>query len=139
MIVTREEVRQKVAERVEQLAGSWVGYPLSIEYDNKLLNQSAQSDPYLAIKMIYMDGGQIDLGANPGHRAIGTLIVEAWDKVGNGKSASNRLLQHFYPHLHMTDSLSPLRLRAARFSTSAIRNGWVAEASIVPFWYDSIP
>lgn len=138
MIVTREDVRQAVTAKIQALKSTFTAYPLAIEYDNyHTVNRSTQSNPFLAVSFVYIDGYQITLGPSSMHRPIGTLVIEAFDKEGAGTAKMNVLLDHFYRGLQMTDSMAPVRTHAARFSSKNEFNGWVAQAALIPFWYDS--
>lgn len=139
-MTTREDVRIKLTERIEALKLTWTDYPLVVEYDNaEAVNEAEQSTPYLSVRQVYMDGYQTSLSLNPTHRALGTIILEARAKQGEGTARLNKLLEHFYPSVHMTDSMSPLRTFAARFGSSPAKLGWVGQAALIPFWFDSAP
>lgn len=138
MVVTRDQVRKIVTSKVEALRASFKAYPLLVEYDNVItVNRSTQTLPFLAVDLVYMDGYQTSLGVGNNHRVLGTLIIEANDKVGQGTSRMNTLVDHFYRGLSQTDSLFPMRLHSARFTSKQPFNGWVAQAAVIPFWYDS--
>lgn len=134
----REEVRKALTSKVEMLRLTWPEFTLLVEYDNfDTVNLATQSDPFLCISMVYQGGFQAALGPAAPTRVMGTLVVEAKVKAGSGTAQANRLLEHFYPALHMTDSMLPLRTFAARFSSAPARSGWVAQAALIPFWYDA--
>lgn len=138
---TRERIRAAVESKVDALKATFSDNPsLIVEYGNTIgINTADQKKPYLRVSIVYQDGQQIDLSSKPGHRLIGTLVVEACVKAGTGTSAANKLLGHFYPELQMKDNIEPLRTLAARFaSKEAASDGWVAEAALIPFWADSI-
>jgi hypothetical protein len=138
MIVTREQVRQAVTTRIQSLRASFTAYDLQVEYDNhNTINRSTQTLPFLAITFVYSDGYQTSLGQNSQHRPLGTIVVEAFDKEGAGTARINALLDHFYRGLHMTDTMPPVRTYAARFSSKLPWQGWVAQAALIPFWYDT--
>lgn len=139
MIVTREQARQVVTTRVESLKASFTDYAVIVEYDNReVVNRASQSNPFLAVTLVYIDGMQINLGPSSQHRPIGTIVVEAWDKEGAGTARVNKLLDHFYRGLHMTDSMAPVRTHAARFSSKRVpEQGWIAQAALIPFWFDT--
>lgn len=135
----REQIRIAVATKVGMLATTFTDYPLLIEYTNgQKVNTATQTNPYLKVTVRYQDGQQVDLALQPGHRLIGTLILEACVKEATGTAEANKLLEHFYPALHLTDTMPPLRTMAARFSTKQAVNGWAAEAALIPFWTDSV-
>lgn len=139
MATTREQARTALVEKLETLKAGWTGYDLIIEYPNTVpVNMSEQNKPYLCVSMLFQDGMQIDLSTNPSHRVIGTIVLEAMLKEGSGTRQANELLEYFYPEIHMKDSIPPLRTMAARFASKPAKNGWIAEAAIIPFWYDSL-
>lgn len=138
MVVTRDQIREIVTSKVGALRAAFTSYTLIVEYDNVIkVNRSTQTLPFLAVDLVYMDGYQTALGTGNNHRVLGTLIIEANDKVGQGTSRMNALVDHFYRGLAQTDNLFPLRLHAARFTSKQPFNGWVAQAAVIPFWYDS--
>ncbi len=136
----RELIRIALVTKVESLKATFSSYPLVIEYANgNVVNTALQKNPYLRVWIVYQDGQQVDLSNKPGHRLMGTLVVEACVKAGTGTSAANKLLGHFYPELQMKDTIKPLRTLAARFaSKEAGSDGWATEAALIPFWADSI-
>lgn len=134
----RERARIALITKVEALRANFYDYPLVIEYANlPVVNLSMQTDPYLRVGLKYADGNQIDLGTDPGHRLLGTIVLEARVKEGMGTGQANSLLAHFYPSIHMKDTLQPLRTRAARFATPPNKDGWATETALIPFWLDS--
>ena len=135
----RELVRTALVAKVETLRASFMAYPLKVEYANGIkVNTALQTNPYLKAWIVYQDGQQVNLALNPDHRLIGTIVLEACVKEGSGTKAANTLLEHFYPAIHMKDTIPPLRTLAARFSSKPASDGWAAEAAIIPFWADSI-
>lgn len=139
MIVTRETVRQKITTAVQALKTTFTGYTVVIEYDNmQTVNRATQSNPFLSVTLVYIDGMQVGLGYGSMHRPIGTIVLEAWDKEGAGTARMNKLLDHFYRGLQMTDSMAPVRTHAARFSSKRVpEQGWIAQAALIPFWFDT--
>ena len=135
----RESVRTALVTKVEALRSSFTAYTLKVEYANgEKVNTALQTNPYLRVWIVYQDGDQINLASAPDYRLIGTIVVEARVKEGSGTKAANDLLNHFYPSLHMKDTIPPLRTLAARFSSKPAADGWATEAALIPFWADSI-
>ena len=135
----RESVRLALVGKVQALAATFTAYPLEVEYANGIkVNTALQKNPYLKAWIVYQDGQQVNLSMTPDHRLIGTIVLEACVKEGSGTKAANALLEHFYPAIHMKDTIPPLRTLAARFSSKPASDGWAAEAAIIPFWADSI-
>lgn len=138
MIVTREDIRQVVYAKVEALRASFTDYPLKVVYTNgSTLNASEQTNPWLAVSIVYMDGEQIGLGKRPNYRSMGNLMLEAKDRPGVGTARLNRLLEHFFRPLQMSDQLLPLRTYAAKLASGGVIDGWASEAAAIPFWYDT--
>jgi len=139
MKVTREDVRQKIVLKLEQLKSLWTAFPLAIEYDNLAkVNLATQSEPYICFNIVYQDGNQIGLGYKSGFRVMGTLVLEVKVKEGSGNAKANLLLDHFVSPIHMTDSLVPLRTMASKYASKSAVNGWTTQAALIPFSYDSV-
>jgi len=139
-MTTREQVRTALVNKIEALKSTFSTYTLLVEYDNLVtVNRATQSNPFLCVTIVYQDGYQIDLAANPSHRVLGTIVIEANVKEGSGTSRANLLLEHFYPSIHMKDNLPPLRTYAAKFASRSAKDGWAVQAALIPFWYDSMP
>ena len=134
---TMEQARVALVTKVEALKTTWSAYPLLIQYDNReSINYATQVNPFLRVSIDYLDGSQIALGPNGGHRMMGVILLEAWVKQGQGSKLGNELLEHFYPTIHMTDTMPPLRTRAAEFKSGNTINGWKAQAAIIGFHHD---
>lgn len=134
---TMEQARVALVTKIEALKATWLAYPLLVQYDNReSINYSTQVNPFLRVSIDYFNGAQIALGPNGGHRMMGVILLEAWVKVGQGSKLGNDLLLHFYPSIHMTDLLPPLRTRAAEFRTGNKINGWIATAAVIGFHHD---
>jgi len=139
-MATIEQARLALTTKVEALKALWTTYSLVVEYNNTVIvNTATQTTPFLRVNMTLIDGYQTDLGSNPGHRIMGMIAVEAMVKEGSGTAQANKLLEFFYPHLHMTDSIPPLRTYAASFATVKPSEGWAGQGAYIPFWFDSRP
>jgi hypothetical protein len=139
MINVRELGRKAVVSKIESLKVNFTDYPLVVEYANSVVvNTSTQQNPYLKAHIVYQDGLQTSLGTVPTYRMLGTIVLEACVKEGTGTKQANDLLSYFYPELHLTDTMFPVRTLAARFSSKAAKDGWAAEAALIPFWIDAI-
>jgi hypothetical protein len=138
-MATREQARLALVNKVEALKASWAGgYTLEVEYDNlERVNLATQTDPYLCVNLLYHDGYQLDLSDTPQHRLLGTIVLEAKVKEGQGSKKASELLDHFYKALHLTDANAPLRTEAAKIRTPPAHAGWKADVAIIPFWFDS--
>lgn len=135
---TRELARVALTTKIEELKATWTAYDLAVEYDNlNKVNLPVQTLPYLCVSLVHVDGWQIDLAQNPQQRFVGTIVLEAKVKEGQGTKLAFDLLQHFYPALQMTEALAPLRTQAAKFKELPAAAGWYTAAALIPFWYDS--
>lgn len=136
---TMEQARVALVTKIEALKTTWSAYPLLIQYDNReSINYATQVNPFLRVSIDYLDGSQIALGPNGGHRMMGVILLEAWSKVGTGSKLANELLEHFYPGISQSDAMPPLRTQASSFKSGNKINGWVAQASLTPFWHDTL-
>lgn len=137
MATTKEQARVAIVTKVEALRATWAG-TLAIEYDNREnINYSTQVDPFLRVNIMTIGGYQIDLARSPQQRVLGSIVLTAFARCGSGTKAMNDLLQHFYPDMQMTDSMSPVRTHAAQLVTAPEKNGWAGESAVIPFWYDN--
>lgn len=137
-MATRESARVALTTKIEELRATWSDYALIVEYDNlNKVNLPMQTLPYLCVNLVHVDGWQIDLAQNPQQRFVGTIVLEAKVKEGQGTKLAFDLLQHFYPSLQMTDALAPLRTHAAKFKELPAAAGWHTCAVLIPFWYDA--
>jgi hypothetical protein len=133
MIVTPEDIRRAIVEKVEELKLSF-DYPIIVEYDNH------QSVNHVDLKIVYVDGMQMGLSMiQPGHRVFGSIVVEVMSKAGTGMREANAILYHFYSQMQMTNGMYPVRTYAARLASRPEINGWTGMAAIIPFWADSFP
>ena len=136
-VFTLEQARQKITARVEALKATF-GAPVVVDYANaERVDTTAQKDAYLHVAIRRMDGQQVGLGVDSLQRVIGTVVLEARCREGTGTAQMNKILEHFYRGLHKTDVMSPVRTYAARFGPGTVKDGWVRESSVIPFWYDS--
>ena len=136
MIVTREDVRKVIVQRVEDLRATF-GH-IDIEYYNqKAIDRSLQKDPFLRVVISYQDGMQVDLGVSGWTRAVGVILLEALAKEGTGSSRQNEILEHFRRGMHKTDTMAPVRTLAARYNSGGVSQGWSSEGEVIPFWYDT--
>jgi hypothetical protein len=137
-MATREQARLALTTKIEELKATWVAYNLLVEYDNlNTVNLPTQTDPYLCVSLVHAGGWQIDLATAPRQRFVGSILLEAKVKEGQGTKLAYDLLQHFYPSLQMTDRLAPLRTHAGKFVEIPAASGWYTAAVLIPFWYDN--
>lgn len=138
MSVTREQAREAIVTKIKALAGTWSTYTLVVDYDNRnTVNYGTQVNPFLCVEVLFIDGYQANLGPNSSQRILGSLILTARVKAGSGIKQANDLLEHFYPSLHMSDSMNPVRTYASRFIRAKPEKAWAGESVVIPFWYDN--
>lgn len=138
MSVTQEQARVAIVTKVAAIASTWVGPTLIVDYDNKeLVNWATQTNPFLSVEIVHIDGYQAGLSNVPVQRVLGTIVLTAKAPIGSGMKALNDLLEFFYPAMHMTDSMTPVRTYAARLVDGKPTASWRAKAAVIPFWYDN--
>ena len=135
-MATLEQHRQSIVTAVEAAKASFTGYPLVIEYDNRIIVDTAtQLDPFLVVNIRFLDGAQADLSANPIHRKVGQIHLQAATKEGAGSAKALVLLEHFYRALQRSQ-FGGVRTRMASFAREQALKGWVYYPALVPFWAD---
>jgi hypothetical protein len=141
MAVTKEESRVAIVTKIEALKATFSpspSYTLVIEYENRnLVNWATRTDPVLCVEILYIDGFQSNLAANTNHRVMGSILLKALVKKGQGVMAANKLLEHFYPAMHMSEAMFPVRTRATRLTKEPMEKDWFCEVAVIPFWYDN--
>lgn len=135
--MSREAARVALTNVIEARKNAWTEYPLKVELPNQAaIDPATQSDPFLKAMFVYHDAYQASLGPGAIHRALGHIVLEAWIKEGTGSKPANDLLAHFYPSLHMKDSIIPVRTYAAVFVAPYNKAGWHVNPVLIPFWHD---
>ena len=133
-----ETARQNIVTAIEAAKTGAPTSNLVIEYDNRIVvNTQTQTDPYLAVHVMFMGGAQADLSDAPIHRVYGQIHLAAVVKEGQGSAKALALLDFFFPqlqrktfgivHTHMADT-TPVKTL----------NGLVYYPILVPFWFDKI-
>lgn len=134
--MTREAARIGLTDAVQALQGAYAT-PLKVELPNQVeLDPAEQTEPFLKVRIVYMDSWQASLGPAKHMRAMGNLVLECWVNQGKGIKPANDILSHFYPTLHMSDAIPGARTMSAKFTGNMPRQGWNVEAVIIPFWFD---
>lgn len=135
-MATLEQHRQSIVTAVEAAKVSFTDYPLVIEYDNRIIVDTAtQLDPFLVVNIRFLDGAQADLSTNPIHRKIGQIHLQAAVKEGSGTAKAYTLIEHFYQALQQSQ-FGGVRTRMASFAREQPFKGWVYYPALVPFWTD---
>jgi hypothetical protein len=136
--MSAETARVAIVTAVKALAATWSAYTLAVEYDNRnLVNLGTQVSPYLSVEIMLIDGEQASLGPDAAHRVYGSIILTAWVHRGSGDKPANDLLAHFYPSLHMSDAMPPVRTSAAKLVNAKPSKDWFGKSAVIPFWYDN--
>lgn len=137
--MNREQIRQAVVALVEARRALWVGHPLTIEWEGRaIVDTQTHADPFLCVRVIYIDGEQVELGTNPNHRVWGQVHLAAAVRDGWGVAQANTLLDFFTPALHMR-TVGSLRLAGARPTPKKPHLGWEYHPVLIPFSADTIP
>lgn len=130
-----ESNQQAVRTVIEAAKTAWTDYTLTVEYDNADAAQPVGSDPYLAVEMVYLGGGQLDLGKNPLVEDSGQIILLATVLDGAGNAKCLKLLEHFRPYLELKDTgLGTVRTHAAVLQKPRNVRGLYALPMIIGFW-----
>ena len=139
MAVTKEQSRVAIVTKINTLVGTAnLGYTLVVEYENRnTVNWATQTNPVLCVEILYIDGFQSNLASNTNHRVLGSIILKALVKKGQGIKKANDLLEHFYPSMHMSESMFPVRTMATKLTSEKMNNDWACEVAVIPFWYDN--
>lgn len=136
--MTREGVRAGFTQAIEALRLAYPT-PLNVEYPNQVeLDPAAQTDPFMKVRIVYNDSYQASLGPRKHLRAVGMLLLECWVNPGKGTKLANDMVQHFYPSLHMSDSIAGVRTLAVKFLPNQTRAGWDVQPIGIPFWFDEV-
>jgi len=137
-MATLEQHRQSIVTAVEAAKAAFSAYPLSIEYDNRMIiDHATQVNPYLCVNIRFLDGSQADLSTSPIHRKIGQIHLQAVVKEGDGTAKAYQLLDHFAPRLHRT-TLGGVYTKMASYVREMPHLGWVYYPAIIPFWTNDI-
>ena len=133
-MATLDQHRQSIVTAIEAAKATFTDYPLVIEYDNRVIvDTAAQINPFLCVSIKFLDGWQADLADNPIHRKIGQVHLQAAAKAGSGSAKALQLVEHFYQALQRK-TLGGVRTQMARFAKEQPDKGWVYYPALVPFW-----
>lgn len=130
-----ESNQQAVRTAIEAARVAWTDYTLRVEYDNADAAQPVGSDPFLAVEMVYLGGGQLDLGKSPLVQDMGQIILLASVLNGAGNAKCLKLLEHFRPYLELKDTgLGAVRTHAAYLQKPREPRGLYVLPMIIGFW-----
>lgn len=135
-----ETARSDIVGAVEAALAAWAGppTPLRLAYDNQtLFDVDAQLDPYLAVELFFLDGGQLSIGATKALQDLGQIHLVAHVRENAGTRVAQQILDHFRPYLQLK-SFSLVRTHAGRGAAPYSKGGWVCLPLIIPFWYHTL-
>lgn len=131
-------MRSDIITEVERARAAWSAYTLKVEYPNKdLINLAEQTDPYLAVDLVFFGARQMDLGLQPFTRHTGRILFAAGVKEGAGQLAAVKLLDHLHPYFHLRHDLGVVRTAEAQAGGFRKAMGWHFELLTVSFWSDT--
>jgi hypothetical protein len=134
--MNQDDIRAALVAEVEAVKATFATYPLTIEYDNRIVvDPATQVNPFLCVEVDVYDGWQADLSSNPIHRLLGMLILTAKVKVGSGVKQQTDLLDFFYPKLQRR-KIGPAILEMAKPDKARTVGGWVGMSALIPFRAD---
>jgi hypothetical protein len=132
-----ETIRTDIVTAVEAAkAGFNLGYTLVVEYENRIVvDTKTQTNPFLTVETIILDGSQLEIANAPHHRLLGQIHIAAAVPDGSGASQANRLLDWFIPKLH-GKTFNTVRTKLAVPSKPIPHLGWQYYGVAIPFWSD---
>lgn len=131
-----EQARQDITAAIEALRPLFPLPATPIEYDNlRIVDTQTQSEPYIRVNCVFMDGYQADMAVNPIHRKLGQIHLAVAVKEGKGSAAGLRLLDLIYPQLQ-GKRLGIVRTKFAKFAPPHLDKGWTNYPVLIPFWFD---
>jgi hypothetical protein len=134
---TLSQARQAIMTVIQQAQLDHSAYDLKVETANRdVVDQAAQTDPYLQITVAPMGGEQAELGENPNVRHDGQILISAVVKDGAGTAGAEDLLAFILPYLSCK-SFGPLQCYAAVEVQGYAKRGLWYQPAIVPYHYFS--
>ena len=133
--MSREAARIDINTAISVAAAAWGAYTVLVDYENRdLVDYASQTNPHLAVDIVYYDGKQMDLGAAPTIGRYGQIMLAVCVQEGQGTSRANQLMDHFESALQLKN-WSLVRTHAAKPQRSVNRKGWFCLVTLVDFWY----
>lgn len=134
--MSREAARVEIVTAIEALKTAWTGgYTPVIDYDNReLVNIAGQTNPYLSVELVYLDGQQMDLGPQPLVGTYGQIWLAVLVKRGKGTSQANALMDYFEKGLQLQRwTLVSTQVKRPQPARQLKEN--YALVSLIDFWY----
>lgn len=131
-------IREELTTQVLAVRAASAMPDLVIEFDNiETVDLGAQTDPFMCVRVKLVDGDQMNLGTNPGHRILGQLELSVAIKKGFGSAAALALLDMYYPHLHRKN-FNGVRTKMAIPAAPHPHLGWMYYGVLIPLWSDQV-
>jgi hypothetical protein len=109
---------------------------MPVRYENRMaVDLDKEKSPFVACELLFTDGEQIELSANPGTRYQAAIYLSAWAKEDSGTSDSLKDLSELALLFGMK-SFGGVNTRAARPLPGRVESGWYVLTLRVPFWID---
>lgn len=133
-----EAIRQSVATAVSAAVATFTDYPLVVEYDNRIIVDTAtQTNPFLTVETKMFDGFQANMSDAPLHRLLGQIHLAVAVPEGTGRALANKVLDHLYPKLQRK-KLGVIHTTMAIPSPEKPHNGWIYYPVLIPFRSDQL-
>lgn len=132
-----ELARFDLVQAAEAARAAWVGppSPLVVSYENqKNLDIDRQTEVYLCVDILYVDGQQLSIGKTKALADYGQVHLVAHTKKDAGSLKAQALLSHFRNFFELKN-FAVARTHASRQGGSYPVPGWVCTPLIVPFWF----
>jgi len=108
-----------------------------VDYENRfLVDLAAQQDPFIACDVLFNDGEQASIEADPMSRYRGAVYLAVWVREGSGTAAAFGFLSELGT-LFATKAFGGLNTQAPRPLPGRRQAGWLVEVLRVPFWFDT--
>lgn len=119
---------------------AWATYTLEVEYDGlAMVDLSTQVNPYMRCDIVFLDGHQLDMNAQPLAVQYGQVHIAACVKIGQSEATlkAMSLLDHFMPYIERKD-WALVRTHVAAAHAPYDEKGWKCWPLLVPFWYQRL-
>jgi hypothetical protein len=131
LVTAQDDIRTAV----EAARAAWGAYTLQVSYDGlQQIDLSTQVLPKVCADIIFLDGGQLDLGPQPTGAQYGQIHLGAAAPIGSGSRRQLALLDHFIGYLELKN-FSLVKTHMAVAHKEYDEKGWTVWPLLVPFWY----
>lgn len=134
--MSMQNANRAIRTVIEAAKTAWTDYTLKVDYENRDATALAdQTNPYLAVDIVWLDGEQLDLGPSPLTEKIGQIVLAVGVKEGAGTDKVLKLLDHLETYLEMKDNIgSGVRTHASVPTKARVFKGFYYQPLIIPFW-----